>query len=39
MKNTGLWIDHKKAVIVTITDQGEEMKQLLSNAERQEGCG
>jgi hypothetical protein len=36
MKNTGLWIDHKKAVIVTITDQGEEIKQILSNAERQE---
>lgn len=32
----GLWIDHKKAVIVTITDQGEEIKQILSNAERQE---
>jgi hypothetical protein len=35
MKKTGLWIDHKKAVIVTITDQGEEVKQILSHVERQ----
>ena len=33
---SGLWIDHKKVVIVTITDQGEEIKQILSNVERQE---
>jgi hypothetical protein len=32
----GLWIDHKKAVIVTITDRGEDIKQILSNAESQE---
>jgi|GEM_PF-155279 len=36
MKKTGLWIDHKKAVIITITEQGEEVKQILSNVERQE---
>ncbi len=34
-KRAGLWIDHKKAVIVTITDQGEEIKQILSHVERQ----
>jgi hypothetical protein len=35
MKKAGLWIDHKKAVIVTITDKGEEIKQIESNVERQ----
>jgi hypothetical protein len=35
MKKAGLWIDHKKAVIVTITDKGEEIKQIDSNVERQ----
>lgn len=36
MKNkAGLWIDHKKAVVVTITDKGEEIKQIQSNVERQ----
>ena len=25
-KETGLWIDHRKAIIVTITDEGEEVK-------------
>jgi hypothetical protein len=34
-KKAGLWIDHKKAVIVTITDKGEEIKQIESNVERQ----
>jgi hypothetical protein len=34
-KNMGLWIDHKKAVIVVITDKGEEIKQIQSNVERQ----
>lgn len=33
--NAGLWIDHKKAVIVTITDQGEEVKEIQSHVERQ----
>lgn len=31
----GLWIDHKKAIVVTLTDKGEEMKQILSKAEKQ----
>jgi hypothetical protein len=34
-KNAGLWIDHKKAVIVTITDKGEEIKEIESHVERQ----
>jgi hypothetical protein len=33
--NAGLWIDHKKAVIVTITDKGEEVKEIQSHVERQ----
>jgi len=31
----GLWIDHKKARIVAITDQGEEMKLIISKVEKQ----
>jgi hypothetical protein len=34
---TGLWIDHKKAVIVTITDKGEEIKEITSHVEKQPG--
>lgn len=30
----GLWIDHRKAVIVTITDHGEEIKQITSHMEK-----
>lgn len=30
----GLWIDHRKAVIVTITDAGEEIKQITSGMEK-----
>jgi len=30
----GLWIDHRKAVVVTITDEGEETKQITSNMEK-----
>lgn len=31
MKNAvGLWIDHRKAVIVVITDKGEETKLIIS---------
>jgi len=32
---TGLWIDHRKAIIVMLTDTGEEIKQIESNAEKQ----
>jgi hypothetical protein len=30
----GLWIDHRKAVIVMITDQREETKRITSNMEK-----
>jgi len=31
----GLWIDHRKAVIVVITDKGEETKLIISKVEKQ----
>lgn len=31
----GLWIDHRKALIVAITDKGEEIKLIISKVERQ----
>jgi hypothetical protein len=31
----GLWIDHRKAVIVTVTDKGEEISLIISKVERQ----
>jgi len=33
-KEVGLWIDHRKAVIVLITDKGEETKEITSNIEK-----
>ena len=30
----GLWIDHRKAVIVLITSEGEEIKKITSNMEK-----
>jgi hypothetical protein len=30
----GLWIDHRKAVIVIVTDEGEETKQIISDMEK-----
>jgi hypothetical protein len=33
-KYSGLWIDHKKAVLVTVADGMEEKKQILSNTEK-----
>lgn len=33
-KNAGLWIDHRKAVIVFISDSGEELKRIESNVEK-----
>ncbi|HVC92155.1 MAG TPA: hypothetical protein VND64_00615 [Pirellulales bacterium] len=30
----GVWIDHKKAVVILISDQGEETKRLKSNVPR-----
>lgn len=36
-KAAGLWIDHRKAFIVTLTENGEETKLILSNVEKQRG--
>jgi hypothetical protein len=33
-KQAGLWIDHRKAVIVIITDAGEETHEIRSNMEK-----
>lgn len=33
-KQAGLWIDHRKAVIVMITGAGEEIKEITSNMEK-----
>ena len=33
----GLWIDHRKAVIVVVTDQGETTSLILSRVEKQLG--
>lgn len=33
----GLWIDHRKAVIVALTDKGEDSKEILSHVEKQLG--
>jgi len=30
----GLWVDHRKAVIVTVSDQGETTRQIDSNVEK-----
>jgi hypothetical protein len=34
-KEVGLWIDHKQAVIVTLVDQMEETKRIISDIEKQ----
>jgi hypothetical protein len=34
IKNIGLWIDHRKAVIVIGTEGGEELKKITSNMEK-----
>ena len=31
----GLWIDHRKAIIVAVTDKGEEIRLIISKVERQ----
>jgi hypothetical protein len=31
----GLWIDHRKAVIVLVTEKGEEDRLIISKAEKQ----
>ena len=34
-KEIGLWIDHREAVIVVLTDQGEHITRIQSDAEKQ----
>lgn len=34
-KNIGLWIDHREAVIVVISDKGEQINRIKSDAEKQ----
>lgn len=34
-KNVGLWIDHKKAIVVALTEEGEEQGLIISNVEKQ----
>ncbi|MBE9161137.1 MULTISPECIES: hypothetical protein [Microcoleaceae] len=31
----GLWIDHRKATVVAITEKGEEIKEIISDVEKQ----
>ena len=31
----GLWIDHRKAIIVAVTDKGEETRLIISKVEKQ----
>ncbi len=33
-KQAGLWIDHRKAVIVIVSGSGEEIKEITSNMEK-----
>ena len=33
-KEIGLWIDHREAVIVSITHEGEETKRIISDMEK-----
>jgi hypothetical protein len=34
-KTVGLWIDHRKAIVVAVTDKGEETALVISKAEKQ----
>jgi hypothetical protein len=31
----GLWIDHKKAIVVAVNEKGEEIKEIISEVEKQ----
>ena len=33
-KEIGLWIDHRKAIIVIVKEEGEELKKITSNMEK-----
>jgi stalled ribosome rescue protein Dom34 len=32
--NAGVWIDHRKAVIVLVTDKGEDLRQITSGVDK-----
>jgi len=32
--NAGVWIDHHKAVVLRITDEGEDIRQIISDANK-----
>ncbi|MBN1757577.1 MAG: hypothetical protein JW863_04630 [Chitinispirillaceae bacterium] len=34
---SGIWIDHRKAIVVTISDKGVKTSTVLSNVEKQPG--
>jgi hypothetical protein len=34
-KTVGLWIDHRKAIVVAVTDEGEETGLIISKVEKQ----
>jgi stalled ribosome rescue protein Dom34 len=34
-KQAGVWIDHRKAVIVILTDEGEKIRLIISTSEKQ----
>lgn len=36
-RSVGLWIDHRRAIIVTLTDRGEETRLIISHVNRQLG--
>ncbi len=31
----GLWVDHRKAIVVTVTEKGEEINKIISEVEKQ----
>ena len=33
-RKVGLWIDHRKVVIVSVSDKGEEIRLILSKVEK-----
>jgi stalled ribosome rescue protein Dom34 len=33
-KHVGVWIDHRKAIIASVSDKGEEIRELPSNMEK-----
>ena len=33
-KEVGLWIDHRKAVVVIVSDEGEEVREITSHMEK-----